>query len=309
MRDIIGPTLIKLGNSRSDFFVVDADNGAATRIRPFRDVHASRYVNVGCAEQNLVGVSAGLSLAGVPVIAATFSVFLLGRAYDQIRNTIAASHLPVILLGTHAGLSTGADGGSHCCPEDLALMRALPGVQILIPASSDDLEPMLNFALNSTGPSYIRVPRNDIWHHQPKTTPELSLDVPTLRNWQPGSDVALISAGLMLPRVLAAAEELSKTGISAAVYDIPFLKAADTTQTVETLRPFRSIITVEDHWPAGGIGEMMASILSAAFNKAFCAVTADHRFPSSGQVEEILDDMGLSMQKIKTAVTNSLQSK
>lgn len=307
MRDIIGPTLVKLGHSRSDFFVTDADNGTATRISPFGDVHASRYVNVGCAEQNLLGVSAGLALIGVPVIAATFSVFLLGRAYDQIRNTIAASHLSVILLGTHAGLSTGADGGSHCCPEDLALMRSLPDMQVLIPACIDDLEPMFNFALNSAGPSYIRVPRNDLWQFLPATIPSLDLDRITLRCWRSGIDVALISAGLMLPRVLAAAEELFKVGISVAVYDIPFINSVDTTQTLELLRPFRSVITVEDHWPAGGIGEMIASILAATPSTYFCAVTAAHRFPSSGRVEEVLDDMGLSLQEIQDAVFNSLK--
>lgn len=307
MRDIIGPTLVELGRSRSDFFVVDADNGPATRIRPFGDTHTSRYVNVGCAEQNLIGVSAGLALTGVPVIAATFSVFLLGRAYDQIRNTIAASHLPVVLLGTHAGLSTGADGGSHCCPEDLALMRSLPGMQVLIPACDNDIEPMFSFALNSAGPSYIRVPRNDLWESLPAAIPSLDLDKSTLRCWRSGTDVALVSAGLMLPRVLAVAEELLKVGISVAVYDIPIINPIDAARILKILRQFRNVITVEDHWPAGGIGEMIASILASTPSTSFYTVTADHRFPSSGQVEEVLDDMGLSLQDIKIAVSKSLQ--
>jgi len=306
MRDAIGPLLVKLGRERSDFFVVDADNGPATRIRPFGDAYASRYVNVGCAEQNLLGVSAGLALVGVPVIAATFSVFLLGRAYDQIRNTITASHLPVILLGTHSGLSTGADGGSHCCPEDLALVRALPGMQIFIPACNDDLEPMFTFALNSAGPTYIRVPRGALWNSQPTRVPDLDLNKAALRCWQSGTDMAFVCTGLMLPRVLAAAKELSEKGISAAVYDAPFVDL-DAPSTIATLRQFRGVVTVEDHWPAGGISEMIATMLVGVAKLTFVAVTAADRFPSSGQVEEVLDDMGLSLQSIKDAAVKSLE--
>ncbi|HSW91053.1 MAG TPA: transketolase C-terminal domain-containing protein [Candidatus Saccharimonadales bacterium] len=305
MRDAIGPILVKLGGDRSDFFVVDADNGPATRIRPFGDTYTSRYVNVGCAEQNLLGVSAGLALTGVPVIASTFSVFLLGRAYDQLRNTVTASHLPVVLLGTHSGLSTGADGGSHCCPEDLALMRALPGMQILVPACDDDIEPMFTFALNFNGPTYIRVPRGSLWDSQPKKTPHLDLSKATLRCWQAGTDVALVTTGLMLPRVLAVAKTLSTNGISAAVYDIPFVDL-DPSAAIETLRSFRSVVTVEDHWPAGGIGEMVAAILGGTPETTLNAVTAARRFPSSGQVEEVLDDMGLGLRDIERVALQSL---
>lgn len=305
MRDAIGPILIKLGDNRSDFFVVDADNGPATRIRPFGDTYASRYVNVGCAEQNLLGVSAGLALTGVPVIASTFSIFLLGRAYDQLRNTIAASHLPVVLLGTHSGLSTGADGGSHCCPEDIALMRTLPGMQILIPACNDDIESMFTFALDSHGPTYIRVPRGTLWDSQPKKTPRLDLEKAALRCWKPGTDAALVTAGLMLPRVLKIAKKLSTDGISVAVYDTPFANL-DPSSTVQTLRSFRNVITIEDHWRAGGIGEMVATILGDIPETTSHAVTAANRFPSSGQVEEVLDDMGLSLEDIEKTILQSL---
>ena len=300
MRDFIGPALTDLGRLRSDFFVVDADNGAATRIRSFGDVYPERYINVGCAEQNLAGVSAGLALSGSPVIASTFSVFLLGRAYDQIRNTIAASHLPVVLLGTHAGLSTGADGGSHCCPEDLALMRALPGMQVLIPACGEDVPRMLEHALSTDGPTYIRVSRNDVWDVPPATPHKLDLKNPDLRCWRNGTDIALVTVGLMLPRVLAAAKVLSMQGISAAVYDIPNLNL-EVKATRDALEKFQRVVTVEDHWPAGGIGEMIANIIAGAPNVTFCSVTAAQRFPSSGEVSEVLDDMGLRVQDIISA--------
>lgn len=306
MRDIIGPTLVTLGQERSDFFVVDADNGPATRIRPFGEAYSSRYVNVGCAEQNLLGVSAGISLSGVPVIASTFSVFLLGRAYDQIRNTIAASHLPVILLGTHAGLSTGADGGSHCCPEDLALMRALPDMQIFIPACSGDIEPMIRAALNSSGPSYIRVPRSDLWPTPPETVPILNFGKEAVpRCWLPGKDIALISAGLMLPRVLAVAALLSKSGVSPTVYDLPNLNL-NKEETKKSLQQFKDIVTVEDHWQAGGIGELIASTVADLPTISCRAITAEPRFPSSGQVEEVLDDMGLSVERIQNCILDLL---
>jgi len=305
MRDIIGPALVNLGRQRPDFFVVDADNGPATRIRAFGDAYPERYVNVGCAEQNLVGVSAGLSLSGAPVIAATFSVFLLGRAYDQVRNTIAASRLPVVLLGTHTGLSTGADGGSHCCPEDIALMRLLPGMQILIPACSDDVTPMLQLALHTNGPSYIRIPRNDLWPAPPDVVPALDLKHPALRCWRKGDDVAIVTAGLLLPRAIQAAEEISKTGHSVAIYDMPCLDI-DPAETRNTLGGFRGVISVEDHWPVGGLGEMVSSILSRQSNQKFKKITAEHHFPSSGDADEVLDDMGLSVGSIQSAVQNIL---
>lgn len=306
MRDAIGPLLIELGRARSDFFVVDADNGPATRIRPFGDANPSRYVNVGCAEQNLLGVSAGLALTGTPVIAATFSVFLLGRAYDQLRNTITSSHLPVVLLGTHSGLSTGADGGSHCCPEDLALMRVLPGMQVLVPACDNDLEPMFTFALNSTGPTYIRVPRGALWESQPVDIPDLDLHDATLRRWRTGKDIAFVCTGLVLPRVLAAAEELAARGISAAVYDIPVINLVKSS-AIATLRQFDRIVTIEDHWQAGGIGEMITTMLAEVPESTVSTITAAPRFPSSGQVEEVLDDMGLSLQNIRDTALRSLE--
>lgn len=305
MRDIIGPTLVELGKRRPDFFVTDADNGPATRIRAFGDVYPERYVNVGCAEQNLVGVSAGLALSGVPVIAATFSVFLLGRAYDQVRNTVGASGLPVILLGTHTGLSTGADGGSHCCPEDLALMRSIPGMRIFIPACSDDVAPMFTLALDANSPCYIRIPRNDLWSSPPDRVPHLDLQNPSLRCWRTGKDIAIVTAGLMLPRVMAAVEQLSANGHSVAVYDVPYL-GIDTTKVRKVLRQFRAVMTVEDHWPAGGLGEMFASLLTYEPDLTLRTIAAAHRFPSSGEVETVLDDMGLSIVDIHEAAVQLL---
>lgn len=185
-------------------------------------------------------------------------------------------------------------------------MRVIPGMQVLIPACNNDLEPMFSFALNSAGPSYIRVPRNDLWKSSPTMIPSLDLDTAKLRCWRLGEDVAFVCAGLMLPRVLNAAEELSSSGISAAVYDVPFVNL-DMLSTITTLRQFRSVVTVEDHWPAGGINEMIAGMLVSEPSLRFYAVTAAHRFPSSGDVEKVLDDMGLSLQEIKAAALKTLK--
>ena len=306
MRDQIGCALLQLAGSGLKFFVVDADNGRATRVNAFGETYPSWYVNVGCAEQNLVGVSAGLSLTGVPVVAATFSVFLLGRAYDQIRNSISASNLRVVLLGTHAGLSTGADGGTHCCPEDLALMRALPRVQVLVPAHYEDLTPMLKFALESPGPSYIRVPREELWEDRSEPAPIITFSSVGLRCWRTGTELAFVCAGLLLPRVLAVADALINDGWSIAVFDLPLLNI-DANLVLTKLSAFRAVITVEDHWPAGGISEMIAAILSGVGDLPVHGINAAHRHPSSGPLNEVLDDMGLSIQRIMSIAEDTLR--
>lgn len=296
MRNAIEPALIEIGKQKNDLFVVDADNGPATRIRAYGDIYNTRYVNVGCAEQNLLGVSAGIASTGKPVIAATFSIFLLGRAYEQARNTIAMSKLPVVLLGTHAGLSTGADGGSHCCPEDIALARSIPGMKIFIPACDQDVSILLSKAIDSGAPSYVRVPRSGIWDEEPENIPGIEFNG-TLRRWKDGSGIAIVTAGLLLPRALEVAVALELKGMSTAVFDLPILDA-DEPSLIATLSKFDQIFTIEDHWPAGGIGDLVSHVMSHNSNKAVHKIAAKHVFPSSGDPNDVLDDMGLSSKSI-----------
>lgn len=300
MRNAIEPALIEIGKQRDDLFVVDADNGPATRIRAFGNAYEARYVNVGCAEQNLLGVSAGIASTGKSVIAATFSIFLLGRAFEQARNTIAMSKLPVVLLGTHAGLSTGADGGSHCCPEDIALARSIPGMKIFIPACDKDVSTLLTEAINSSAPCYVRVPRSGIWDKEPENIPSIGA-VKTLRRWKDGSKAAIVTAGLLLPRALEVAKMLESKGISTAVFDLPMLDIDDQA-TVAVLDEFDKIFTIEDHWPVGGIGDLVSRVMSRNSKKIVHSIAADHKFPSSGDPSDVLDDMGLSCKSIVHAI-------
>lgn len=300
MRNAIEPALIDIGKQKNDLFVVDADNGPATRIRAFGDVHNARYVNVGCAEQNLLGVSAGIASTGKPVVAATFSIFLLGRAFEQARNTIAMSKLPVVLLGTHAGLSTGADGGSHCCPEDIALARAIPGMKIFIPACDQDVSTLLAKAVDSGVPCYVRVPRSGIWNNEPEEVPSIGSGK-TLRRWREGSDIAIITAGLLLPRALEVATILESKGVSVAVFDLPMLDI-DGPSVATALDKFDQIFTIEDHWPVGGIGDLVSQVMSRSSGRVVYGIAANHVFPSSGDPCDVLDDMGLSCELIVNTI-------
>ena len=307
MRDVIGPALLALGKRRKDFFIVDADNGPATRVQAFGDVYQDRYVNVGCAEQNMLGVAAGIASTGRPVIAATFSIFLLGRAFEQARNTIAASRLPVVLLGTHAGLSTGADGGSHCCPEDIALARSIPGMSVYIPACDDDIPILLLRALESGAPCYIRVPRSGIWPEESSSSvPKLPIGS-GLRCWKSGEKTALVTTGLMLPRVLQVADNLEAIGCpSIAVYDMPVLTCSEE-YIAETLYEFDNIVTIEDHWPVGGLGDLISYIVASRLNRVVLQISANHVFPSSGKPEDVLDDMGLGVNYMAHKIGKSLE--
>ncbi|MEZ0319952.1 MAG: transketolase family protein [Pyrobaculum sp.] len=257
-RDALGRALADLGDLRDDVVVLAADTGETTRAKYFAERHPHRFFNVGIAEQSMVGIAAGLALAGFMPYALTFAAFMT-RAWEQARNSVDRMALPVRLVGTHAGFADAYDGPSHQALEDIALFRVLPNFTVLAPADSCETYRVATASAVVKGPVYVRVGRD---FHVP-TTCDLydRFEVGRAYVASEGSDVAIFTTGVVLPFALEAAQILKDRGISAAVVHFPTVKPLDI-QTVEKYaRATGAVLTVEEHMVHGGFGSAVAEYL------------------------------------------------
>ena len=292
-----GEYLVELGQKNDKIVVLDADLAAATNSGKFRAAFPERFFNCGIAEANMVDMAAGLSTMGFIPFASTFAVFGAGRAYEQIRNSVAYPHFNVKFAFTHAGISVGEDGGSHQAIEDLALMRVIPGMTVLVPADANETRKAMDAALTIDGPVYIRLARlaSTVLPEQPFTLGKANV----LRD---GSDAVLFTCGLMVDQCLTAAEELAQEGISAAVINVHTVKPLDE----ETVRIYAAkcgkVVTVEEHSVIGGLGDAVASALCGQGSFRFAKVGIQDRFGQSGTPDELFEEYGLSAGQIAQRV-------
>lgn len=292
-----GEYLVELGQKNDKIVVLDADLAAATNSGKFRAAFPERFFNCGIAEANMVDMAAGLSTMGFIPFASTFAVFGAGRAYEQIRNSVAYPHFNVKFAFTHAGISVGEDGGSHQAIEDLALMRVIPGMTVLVPADANETRKAMDAALTIDGPVYIRLARlaSTVLPEQPFTLGKANV----LRD---GSDAVLLTCGLMVDQCLTAAEELAQEGISAAVINVHTVKPLDE----ETVRTYAAkcgkVVTVEEHSVIGGLGDAVASALCGQGSFRFAKVGIQDRFGQSGTPDELFEEYGLSAGQIAQRV-------
>ena len=291
-----GEYLAELGKVNDKIVVLDADLAEATNTSKFRAAFPERFFDCGIAEGNMVDMAAGLSTMGYIPFASTFAIFGSGRAYENIRNSVAYPHFNVKFAFTHAGISVGEDGGSHQAIEDIALMRVIPGMTVLVPADANETRKAVDAALAMDGPVYIRLARlaSEVLEERPFTLGKADV----LRE---GSDAALICCGLMVEKCLEAAELLGQEGISAAVIDMHTIKPLDE----ETVKAYAAkcgkVLTVEEHSVIGGLGEAVASALcgqSVRFGKA----GVQDQFGQSGTPEELFREYGLSAEQIAQRV-------
>jgi transketolase len=302
MRDAFGSALVRLGETDPSFLVLDADNAPATRALAFAKKFPDRFFNVGCAEQNMVGIAAGVALTHRPVIATTFAIFLTGRAYEQIRNTIGIGQLPVTLVGTHAGITVGYDGASHFCTEDIALMRSIPGMQVLVASSNDQVEPLLTYAVRSGHPAYLRISRHDAEAFVPQH--HVSADgAAILRS---GDDVTLIACGLLVSRALHAARLLAAQSIEAEVIDAYSIKPLAADMIIRSAGRTRAVVVAEEHGASGGLGEAVAALLASRSRTPVVLMALPDAFASSGAPADMLDRYGLSTAAIASAAARAL---
>lgn len=258
-RDALGKALADLGDLRKDIVVLAADTGETTRARFFAERHPERFFNVGIAEQSLVGIAAGLALAGFMPYALTFAAFMT-RAWEQARNSVDRMALPVRLVGTHAGFADAYDGPSHQALEDIALFRVLQNFTVLAPADSCEVYRVVTASATLKGPVYIRVGRD---FHIPSTC-ELydKFEVGKAYVVTDGSDVAIFTTGVVLPFAIEAAQLLRDRGISAAVVHFPTVKPLDYAAVEKYASATGAVLTVEEHMVYGGFGSAVAEYLS-----------------------------------------------
>ena len=299
-RDSYGEALVELGQENPNIVVFDADLAGATKTGVFKKAFPDRFFDCGIAEGNMMVAAAGVSTCGYIPFASTFAMFAAGRAYEQIRNSIAYPHFNVKICATHAGVSVGEDGGSHQCIEDIALMRVIPGMTVICPADANEAKAATMAIAEMNGPVYMRLAR--------LATPVFEGDmvkpfeIGKANVLREGKDVAIFATGLMVSESLAAAEKLAKEGIDAAVINIHTIKPIDAACVTEWAEKCGKVITVEEHSVIGGLGDAVADVLMGKVNCKFHKIGVNDRFGQSGKAADVLREYGLTADQIAETV-------
>ena len=304
-RDSYGNGLVELGKIHENIVVLDADLAGATKSGMFKKAFPERHFNCGIAESNMVGVGAGLSTMGLVPFVSTFAMFVAGRAYEQIRNTIGYPHLNVKICATRGGISVGEDGASHQCCEDFALMRTIPGMTVMCPSDDVEARKMLRAAYELEGPVYIRFGRaaTPVYHDESFAFAVGKGEV--LRN---GKDVAIIATGILVPEAIDAGERLAAEGIRARVINMATIKPLDKDIVIQAAEDCGKIVTVEEHNIIGGLGEAVCAVLAENCPVPVHRIGVNDEFGHSGPAAELLKQFGLTSEHI-VAHTKKLISK
>jgi transketolase len=304
-REAYGKTLVELGKQHQDIVVLDADLSKSTKTAEFAGAFPERFINAGIAEQNLMGMSAGLAAAGKKVFASTFAVFAAGRAFEQIRNSIAYAGLNVKICATHAGITVGEDGGSHQSVEDIALMRSIPGMTVVVPADGPSTSQLLRQLYQSSGPAYFRLGRMPVSQVYPD---DVELQIGRGVELKTGADATIIACGIMVDKALQAAEVLSGEGILVSVVDMHTIKPLDQELVIKKARETGVILTAEEHSVIGGLGSAVCEAVSEHCPVPVLRIGIDDQFGQSGSPDELLQHYGLTIDKIAQKVRNLLKN-
>lgn len=304
-REAYGEALVSLGDTH-DFYVMDADLSKATQTIHFSKKFPERFYNLGIAEANLIGFAAGFSTIGKPVFASSFASFASGRAYDQVRNTLAYSKCNVKIGATHAGIAVGPDGGSHQCIEDIALMRVIPNMVVICPCDAISTTAYVKAALEYEGPVYLRFGR--------AATPAVYEEGKTFQIGKgnivrDGSDVTVFAIGDLVARALDAAEELTEENISLRVVDLASIKPIDRELVIQCAKETGAVVTAEDHNIYGGLGGAVAEILAAELPTPMEFVGVADVFGSSGDPKVLADKYDIDATAVINAAKKVLKRK
>lgn len=278
--------------------VLEADLGNATKSNAFKEVAPERYFNMGISEQDLIGTAAGFAAAGKIPLASTFAVFATGRAFEQVRNSVCYPKLNVKICATHAGLTVGADGGSHQAIEDISLMRTLPNMTVINPADAKEAEAAVLAAIDYQGPVYIRLGRaetkdihDDSYHFEWGKAEVL----------RQGADVSIFATGIMTAKALDAAETLAKQGIQAEVINVHTIKPLDEETVIASAKKTGKVVTAEEHSIIGGLGSAVAEVLARQCPTKQAFVGVQDSFGESGSPNDLLEKYGLTAEDIVKA--------
>ncbi len=295
MRPGFGEALVELGKRHQQVVVLNADLSGSTKTSMFDDAFPERFFNIGVAEQNMMGIAAGLAVTGKIVFASTFAMFATGRAYDQIRQSIAYPKLNVKIVATHAGITVGGDGASHQMHEDLALMRVLPHMNVIAPADYHETRKAVLKVAETPGPCYIRLARTDTpliydddYHFKIGVSDQL----------KDGDDVTIIAIGLMVSKAIEAHRELEGMGISARVINMSTIKPIDKTAIIKAAKETGAVVTAEEHNRIVGMGSAVSEVLADYKPVPQRRVGIPDVFGESGESEELMEAYGLTVENI-----------
>lgn len=305
-REAYGKALAKLGEVDNNVVALDADLSKSTKTADFGKVFPERFINVGIAEQNLMGVAAGLATTGKIPFASTFAMFATGRAYEQIRNTIAYPALNVKIAATHAGITVGEDGGSHQSVEDISLMRTIPNMTVIVPADAIETEAAVKAAAELKGPVYLRLGRSGV----PAVNDEnYQFEIGKAVVLREGTDVTLFGTGIMVDPCLQAAEMLKEEGVSAAVVNVHTIKPLDGETIITWAKNTGAVVTAEEHSIYGGLGSAVAEVVGENCPVPVKRVGLKDTFGESGKPDELLEKYGLTAKNVVSAAKEAIAIK
>lgn len=290
-----GRALIEIGQSRGDVVVLDADLSSSTRTSDFAKKFPSRFFNCGIAEQDMMGTAAGLAASGKVVFASSFAVFATGRCWDQIRQSICYPRFNVKIVASHAGITVGGDGASHQTAEDVALMRTLPNMTVVVPADATETYKAVKAVVDYPGPCYVRLGRVDF---PVVTSTDSPFTIGKATVMREGNDVCLIGTGQMVALCLDAAEELHEKGISAQVVNMSTIKPLDEETVLKAAKRTGCIVTAEEHNVLTGLGSAVGTLLAEHGGCVMRRVGIPDTFGESGESEELMVKYGLTSGRI-----------
>lgn len=305
-RESYGKALVELGREHENLVVLDADLAAATKTGIFKKAFPERHIDCGIAEANMTAVAAGMSTCGLVPFISTFAMFAAGRAFEQVRNSIGYPHLNVKIGASHAGISVGEDGASHQCNEDMALMRAIPGMVVINPADAVEARAAVLAAYEYEGPVYLRFGRLAVPVFNDEDTYRFELGKAIkLRD---GADCTVFATGLCVNETLVAAETLAAKGIDAAVVNIHTVKPLDEACVIEAAQKTGRIFTVEEHSIIGGLGAAVAETLSEKCPTKLTRIGINDVFGESGPAKELLHKYELDAEGIAARIEREMKA-
>lgn len=298
----LGEGLTALAAEHDDFIVMDADVAMATMTNTFRQKYPERFVDCGIAEANMMSMAAGIATTGRVPFVCSFAMFVVGRVFEQIRNSIGYPHLNVKICSTHGGISAGEDGATHQCNEDLTLMRTIPGMTVICPSDDIEARAALKAAYEHVGPVYLRFGRQPV--AVINDTEDYSFTIGKGRVLREGTDVALIACGIMVQEALVCAELLAEEGIQARVINMPTIKPLDESLVLKAAEDCKKVVTIEEHSVLGALGSAVCEVLSEKRPTPVKRIGMQDCYGESGPALGLLDKYGLSGKRIAETVKN-----
>lgn len=303
-REAYGVALAEVAKMNDKIVALDADLSKSTKSADFQKEFPDRFFNVGIAEQNMIGMAAGMASVGLIPFASTFAMFATGRAFEQIRNSIAYPKLNVKIVGSHSGLTVGEDGATHQALEDISIMRSIPNMVVIVPSDATETTAAVKAAAEYVGPVYIRTGRMAVEDVHPNS---IEFKIGKGEILSEGNDIAIIGTGIGVKIALDAAQILEKENISARVINMSTIKPIDEELIIETAKKFKAIITVEEHNIIGGLGSAVSEVVCEKYPVIVKKIGVNDKFGQSGKPNDLLKEYNLTDETVANAAKEILK--